>query len=121
MLTVWGLSADSPTFPIIQCRQLQYYSTITMTITVVSSVVVTLCSRDDNILLVSKYIGELFFEPTSGRLTYIFVIAAFTLQQLYYMLPADEQSLVDLIFFCWRRRTKAVVSGRHMKDRLLAL
>mmetsp|Transcript_6646 Transcript_6646/g.28331 ORF Transcript_6646/g.28331 Transcript_6646/m.28331 type:complete len:545 (-) Transcript_6646:919-2553(-) len=100
-------------------RQLQYYSTITMTITVVSSVVVTLCSRDDNILLVSKYIGELFFEPTSGRLTYIFVIAAFTLQQLYYMLPADEQSLVDLIFFCWRRRTKAVNLDSLFRYRVL--
>ncbi|KAJ8905966.1 hypothetical protein NDN08_002467 [Rhodosorus marinus] len=100
-------------------RQLQYYSTITMIITVVSSVIVTLCSPDDNILLVSKYIGELFFEPTSGRLTYIFVIAAFTLQQLYYMLPASEASLVDLIFFCWRRRAKEVNSDTLFRYRVL--
>jgi len=100
-------------------RQLQYYSTITMIITVVSSVVVTLCSPDDNILLVSKYTGELFFEPTSGRLTYIFVIAAFTLQQLYYMLPASETSLVDLIFCCWRRRPKEVNSDTLFRYRVV--
>jgi len=78
-------------------RQFKYYLATTFILTTVFGLLNIMLSSNDLMVILAKYQGILQLRPSSGRLSYLTLIPAFTLQQLFFMLPASAPRLVDLI------------------------
>mmetsp|Transcript_13045 Transcript_13045/g.18771 ORF Transcript_13045/g.18771 Transcript_13045/m.18771 type:complete len:475 (-) Transcript_13045:167-1591(-) len=79
------------------CRQFSSYLSITMLLLMVFGILTATLISTDVLYGVSRYSGCYNFRPASGRLAYVAVLPAFTLQQMFYMLPASARSIYDLI------------------------
>jgi len=78
-------------------RQFRYYLALTFVLTTVFGTLNIMVSSNDAMILVAKYQGVYQFRPPSGRLSYLTIIPAYALQQLFFLLPASAPTLTDLI------------------------
>mmetsp|Transcript_16834 Transcript_16834/g.68790 ORF Transcript_16834/g.68790 Transcript_16834/m.68790 type:complete len:473 (+) Transcript_16834:279-1697(+) len=78
-------------------RQFSSYLGITMLLLTVFGILTATLISTDVLYGISRYTGRYNFRPASGRLAYVAVLPAFTLQQMFYMLPASARSISDLL------------------------
>ncbi|KAJ8906819.1 hypothetical protein NDN08_003305 [Rhodosorus marinus] len=78
-------------------RQFKYYLATTFILTIIFGLLNIMLSSNDLMVILAKYQGVYQLRPSSGRLSYLTLIPAFALQQLFFMLPASAPRLVDLI------------------------
>ncbi|KAJ8903438.1 hypothetical protein NDN08_004546 [Rhodosorus marinus] len=78
-------------------RQFSSYLGVTMLLLTLFGILTATLISTDVLYGISRYTGRHNFRPASGRLAYVAVLPAFTLQQMFYMLPASARSISDLL------------------------